>query len=684
MPATCEACGGEIEADATRCPACGLAFLAPAKDDPLSPQGVPRHVEFYVGDAPRVVAAPDDGVAVETIEPPPRPLRAGLPSHERRWRLIVVVLGLFAAGAVVVAVLSLRRRADSYDAQEKLYERFARSELLDPVAPPDVRSEAEEDATCDAATLRAARAAYRPLPAPRAGPLHEFFDAFLERLIEIDPLSALSLGLRPRTPRPFGQRRQAEIELRLLYRDASRALRSWPATDASSPHDRADRDALLADVDSFLAWRPTHDLSVLGDVSEWLLPLQRAADVPTWPVEERIAVATAIVDDIPERLSGDVADLVDPPAAGVLAEAVQLADADDYLATYGASWSGASATSTKALDAAIARARPAVATCVARLRGEVLNRANGPLGVGRENLAVLLRTKHRLPLDPRGVYEHALDELHAAHADMRRLWPSLRGQAGGISDVSDEAQVRELRAACADWVPAMPSEERLVVVTLPKAFADRHVAATYEDAGTLAPTDAGVVHVSPPRPPTGDTDRGFSRLSRRHTLAHETYPGHRMDHVLRRDACALRRFVDDRVFVEGWAVYAEELLHETGRCDGGPCDDYVRASRRASHARSAMMEILAATGAATDEEIAALMRASGWPDAGLQDVGARTSTSCYSLTYFLGLDEIRRLRRGEETRLGAAFDLRAFHAKLLAEGPIPPRLIEEEWNAVKR
>jgi uncharacterized protein (DUF885 family) len=51
--------------------------------------------------------------------------------------------------------------------------------------------------------------------------------------------------------------------------------------------------------------------------------------------------------------------------------------------------------------------------------------------------------------------------------------------------------------------------------------------------------------------------------------------------------------------------------------------------------------------------------------------------------YLIGADEIRRLRRAEERRLGATFDLRAFHARLLSAGPIPPRLIEAEWAVAR-
>jgi len=154
-----------------------------------------------------------------------------------------------------------------------------------------------------------------------------------------------------------------------------------------------------------------------------------------------------------------------------------------------------------------------------------------------------------------------------------------------------------------------------------------------------------------------------------------------MEALFRRFACPLRRFVDDRVFVEGWGVTAENLIHETGQCTGGPTDDYVRASRRADRAIDAMCELLLATGAASEREMLELYMGFGSSKATLEHIGAVENESLRGVTYFVGVEEIRRLRLAEEKRLGAAFDLRAFHAKLLAEGPIPPRLIAEEWGA---
>ena len=85
-----------------------------------------------------------------------------------------------------------------------------------------------------------------------------------------------------------------------------------------------------------------------------------------------------------------------------------------------------------------------------------------------------------------------------------------------------------------------------------------------------------------------------------------------------------------------------------------------------------------------EEDVAELMRLVGWESAGPDDAARWSSSSLYPLDYSVGASEIRRLRAAEQVRLGRAFDLRAFHAKLLSAGPIPPRLIEREWRESAR
>jgi uncharacterized protein (DUF885 family) len=210
------------------------------------------------------------------------------------------------------------------------------------------------------------------------------------------------------------------------------------------------------------------------------------------------------------------------------------------------------------------------------------------------------------------------------------------------------------------------------------------MAGAYLDLRSATSTGAAVVFLEPARPRASQWEEDADALSRRHTLAHETYPGHRAEALFRRGACELRDFVDDRYFVEGWGTYAEDLVHETSACAAGDLDDYVRASAREDEAIAAAAELLIATGAADDFSALALQRSLVDQAAAMESVGTRALVAGYDLSYSLGLREIRALREEEESRLGAKFDLRAFHSRLLSEGPIPVPLIRDEWRASSR
>jgi uncharacterized protein (DUF885 family) len=689
MPETCVACGVEIVADAARCSGCGLAFLPTAKNDPLASQGVPRHVEHFVGQSPSVVpstAAGVEGVDFETPVPPP-PTRPPVDPKARRRRWIVATAVVVAVVAGAAAFIHAHRPNDEYTKHELAFERFLDSDRLAPVDVPDaidVDATIAEIGRGDPDAVRAATAAYKPLPDVAGLSLHQFFDAFLARVVDVSPDYAFHLGIHPHPHTLTGVDEATRIRWIMLCRDASRALATWPGAERLSPHDRADRDALLSWIDSQLRWRATRDIDALHSIVSWSHSLDRLVEMPCCPVQDRVAAAVDRLGGLPARLDRAVAVLKRPPRALVLSTAAQLDDVDAYLSTYADAWRDASPDDVRRLRAAVEPARQAVVGCACRLRGGVLAAATGDLAIGRENVADVLRVYHRLPLDARTVYENAVDELRAAHDEMRRLASGRPSTVRPACTDADDVQVRELRRSAEHWVTAMPPDDGVIVSPMPRLAIGEAASASYLDPGALATASIGVVHVRPRRADDGSYRAELETLRRRHMLAHETYPGHRMAAVFQRSACALRSFVDDRVFVEGWGAYSEELLHETGDCADGPIDDWVRAEHRATRAYSTMIELLIATGAASDDDVLGLLKMAGWPRATVVDLGVWQSSTLYELNYFLGIEEIRRLRRDEEDRLGRAFDLRAFHAKLLAEGPIQPRLIEEEWRAQGR
>ena len=649
MTANCVACGGETGEDAVRCPSCGLAFM-PAREGSFVP-----------------AAAPELETAVVAETPPPQ-RRPEDPRVARR-RIVVAVCIAAAVIAGIVVVVRHWRPSGSWTSQELLFRRFENAAQLAPVALPDPVPAAADGP--DAATSR------EPLPDARGMTIHEFFDAFFAQARAIYPDFSIRIDGRVDGGGVRGDEPDTAVAWRRLCLDAARTLRAWPDGGRLSPHDRADVAALLGWVEWSVRRRSPQDSEMLWKATAWFDPLVRLQVADSPPVPERLDAATLRLLDLPAHLRNATQRLGSPPRPVVLAAATRLDGVDAYLAGYAASWREADDAARARLAAAVAVSREAEREFASTLRETVARRATGTPAIGPQDVALLLRELHGLDVDARDVYERAIDALYDAHDDMRRLLPAARGSRAGTSPPGDEELILRLRNHADEWVTAMPAEPGLRVLATPAIWSNKGFRARYLDAD---PAGAGAIFIPPAHVAKTAFEEAFAEWSHLRALAHESYPGHRLEHLFRRESCVLRRFVDDRVFIEGWGAYAEELALETGALPDGPMARYHAAVRRAEHARSAMIQLAVATGAANEYEVLSLLQSSGWTTAQLEDVGEWARPDCYEMNYFLGADEIRSLRREEEERLGDRFDLRAFHTRLLREGPIPIPLIRREWR----
>ena len=162
---------------------------------------------------------------------------------------------------------------------------------------------------------------------------------------------------------------------------------------------------------------------------------------------------------------------------------------------------------------------------------------------------------------------------------------------------------------------------------------------------------------------------------------HETIPGHHLQMSIansRQDVPRISRFLFNSGYVEGWGLYAERVADELGLYS----DDASRFGMLASAAfRAARLVVdsgIHAFGWDREKAIQFMLDHTTMPRSqATQEVDRYISWPGQATAYMTGYIEIRRLRGEAERRLGARFDLRAFHDRVLGGGSIPLPVLRE-------
>ena len=216
---------------------------------------------------------------------------------------------------------------------------------------------------------------------------------------------------------------------------------------------------------------------------------------------------------------------------------------------------------------------------------------------------------------------------------------------------------------------------------------DRGVAVAYCDSpGPLetAPLPTFIAVSPVPDGWTQERIASFYREYNRHMvhnlMVHEAMPGHylQLQHSRRfRGATKLRAALRSGSFVEGWAVYAEEVMARHGYPgDGDP--RAVRMQQLKMQLRSIINAILDARVHAygmTEAEAMALMTGRGFQEEGEAAGKWRRAllTSAQLSTYYVGYTEISDL--ASELLAVPGAEQRAVHDRMLAHGSPPVRLL---------
>lgn len=226
-------------------------------------------------------------------------------------------------------------------------------------------------------------------------------------------------------------------------------------------------------------------------------------------------------------------------------------------------------------------------------------------------------------------------------------------------------------------LPEAPVE----VVPTPAFLASLVPFAAYEPPPLYLPDRTGRFYVTVPDPTL--PPEAFAQQRRGHCthsipamVAHEAYPGHHLQLVTAQElGSEVRRHIWSPIMVEGWALYTEQLMGETGYylSDRARLFQLVNLLWRAirvvldvglhtrgmspTEAVDYMVEHLPIERSSAEAEV---RRYCAWPT--------------YQLCYAVGRRELLRLRDACRERDGAAYRARRFHDEVMGYGGLPVSL----------
>jgi uncharacterized protein (DUF885 family) len=168
------------------------------------------------------------------------------------------------------------------------------------------------------------------------------------------------------------------------------------------------------------------------------------------------------------------------------------------------------------------------------------------------------------------------------------------------------------------------------------------------------------------------------------TAYHEGIPGHHMQISI---AMSLKNIPKFRTiqfnsgYIEGWALYSEQLGKEVGFYQD-PISDYGRLSSERFRAIRLVVDTGIHAKGWTRDQVVTYMRAGGLSEPEVQSETDRyIAWPAQALSYKLGQIKILELRAHAKEQLGAKFDIRTFNDEILSAGVLPLDVLDARVTA---
>ena len=174
--------------------------------------------------------------------------------------------------------------------------------------------------------------------------------------------------------------------------------------------------------------------------------------------------------------------------------------------------------------------------------------------------------------------------------------------------------------------------------------------------------------------------REYNNFMVRDLTVHEAMPGHYLQLCHSNEFHAptlVRAIFQSGSFIEGWAVYSEQVMAEQGY--GGPEVKIQQLKMRLRAIGNAILDQSIHAGNMTEQQAMDLMMKQTFQEEGeavAKWKRARLSSAQLS-TYFVGVSEHLDLRAAAQKKLGKDFDLRKYNDQVISYGSPPVKYVRE-------
>jgi uncharacterized protein (DUF885 family) len=350
------------------------------------------------------------------------------------------------------------------------------------------------------------------------------------------------------------------------------------------------------------------------------------------------------------------------------------------------------------------------------LENELLPQAKGEWRIGREKFDRKFELETDAGITAEQNYAEALAEFDRVRNEMyviaRQAWS---GYFPGAVLPPDDAEgrrltiervlqriaqehgkpaqlVRDVRGTVADikrfiaraGILTLPDPDRCQVIEMPE-FQRGNSIAYMASPPPLDPNATGHYAISPP-PRSWDAAKvksfleEYNRYMLQILTIHEAYPGHyvQMEYA-NRSSSLIRKILGSGVYIEGWAVYTEQMMLDQGY---GAGDLAFRLTQLKFYLRAVVNRILdhrMHCEEMSDDEAMELLVNQAFQSEGearLKVIRSKQSSVQLS-TYFTGRMAHYQLRQQIQRELGEHFDLARYHEAVLAHGAVPMKYLPE-------